>query len=77
VVTALGIEKAWLKRWVTKRWVPHQRSGITRGVWFTWGDILAIGAMLPALMTTRQSSDLAAAGAPSDEQLDRWARLGF
>jgi predicted DNA-binding transcriptional regulator AlpA len=77
VVEALGIKKTWLKRWVTDRRVPHQRSGALRGVWFTWSDILAIGAMLPELMTTRQSNSLAAAGTPSDEQLDRWAHLGF
>jgi pimeloyl-ACP methyl ester carboxylesterase len=28
VVEALGTKKAWLKRWVTDRRVPHQRSGL-------------------------------------------------
>ncbi|WP_233517748.1 hypothetical protein [Geodermatophilus marinus] len=50
---------------------------MVRGVWFTWDDVLAIGAMLPDLMTTRQSAGLAAAGILSDEQLDRWVHLGI
>jgi hypothetical protein len=79
---ALNIPETWLKRWVTNRCVPHQRSGQPggiqqRGVWFAWGDILVIGAMLPELMTTRQANSLAPAGVPSDEQFDRWAHLGF
>jgi hypothetical protein len=54
VVGALGIKKTWFKRWVTDRRVPHQRSGVVRGVWFTWNDIVAIGAMLPELMGGRR-----------------------
>ena len=57
---ALNIPETWLKRWVTARCIPHQRSGDPngkqqRGVWFTWDDILAIGAMLPELTTKRQT----------------------
>jgi hypothetical protein len=56
----LNIKETWLKRWVTARCIPHQRSGNPdgvqqRGVWFTWADILAIGQMLPELMTERQA----------------------
>jgi hypothetical protein len=46
-------------------------------VWFTWNDVLAIGARLPELMSTRQSRSRAAVAAPSDQQLDRWAHLGI
>ena len=80
---ALNIKDTWLKRWVTARCIPHQRSGDPngkqqRGVWFTWNDILAIGAMLPELMTNGQAGEVArsaSASGPSDELLDRWARL--
>lgn len=75
-IRALGVTPTWVKRWVTERRVSHQRSGEVRGVWFTWNDIRAIGAMLPELMRTRQSNSLAAAGAPTGEQPDRWAHLG-
>ncbi len=48
VAQILHIPDTWLKRWVTARRIPHQRSGNPggvqqRGVWFTWADILAIG----------------------------------
>lgn len=46
----------WLKDWVSKDLVPHQRKGEVRGVWFTYDDIIAIGRMLPDLMTTRQAN---------------------
>jgi hypothetical protein len=80
---ALNIKDTWLKRWVTARCIPHQRSGDPngkqqRGVWFTWNNILAIGAMLPDLMTNSQACEVArsaSAAVPSDELLDRWARL--
>ena len=78
---ALNIPDTWLKRWVSARCIPHQRKGDPngkqqRGVWFTWADVLAIGAMLPELMSSRQRSNLATAGAPSAEQVNRWAHLG-
>jgi hypothetical protein len=75
---ALNIPETWLKRWVTERRVPYQRKGKQRGVWFTWTDILAIGAMLPELMSDRQAGEaarIAPVAGPSDELLDRWARL--
>lgn len=56
----LNISDSWLKNLVTQRAVPHQRSGKPgprqRGVWFTYDDILAIGRMLPGLMTGRQAN---------------------
>ena len=56
----LNIRDTWLKVWVTGHKVPHQRSGKPgprqRGVWFTYDDILAIGRMLPGLMTGRQAN---------------------
>ncbi len=89
---ALNIKDTWLKRWVTARCIPHQRSGNPngkqqRGVWFTWDDILAIGTMLPELTTERQAqraaatdSDLTAPDAPeppTTDVLDRWANIGL
>jgi hypothetical protein len=87
---ALNIKETWLKRWVTARCIPHQRSGNPdgkqhRGVWFTWADILAIGEMLPELMTPRQGKRAAAAnpaepGAPeplSAAVIAEWASLGI
>jgi hypothetical protein len=87
----LHIPQAWLKRWVTDRSIPHQRSGKPGGVqqrevWFTWADILAIGLMLPELMTPRQTKRAAAANGdrgeqgapdplPSDAEIARWAQL--
>ncbi|PWW20887.1 hypothetical protein JD79_00011 [Geodermatophilus normandii] len=88
----LNIPETWLKRWVTARCIPHQRSGHPdgvqqRGVWFTWADILAIGQMLPELMTERQAKRAAAGGAHSAapdapklltaDVLDRWASTGL
>jgi hypothetical protein len=59
----LHVPDSWLKNWVTNNAVPHQRSGKPgprqRGVWFTYGDILAIGEMMPSLMTTRQANSRA------------------
>jgi hypothetical protein len=68
---ALNIKETWLKRWVTARCIPHQRSGNPdgkqqRGVWFTWADILAIGEMLPDLMTARQAKQAAAQVNPAE-----------
>jgi hypothetical protein len=89
---ALNIKDTWLKRWVTARCIPHQRKGDPdgvqqRGVWFSWGDILAIGDMLPELMTPRQAKGAAAAtadptgaGGPeplSAAVLDQWVTLGL
>ena len=56
VVTLLGIEPTWLKRWVTADLVPRQRSGAQCGVWFTYAHICAIGRLLPNLMTGRQAN---------------------
>ncbi len=50
----LRIPDTWLKRWVTSRSVPHQRSGNVKGVWFTYADVLAIGELLPGLMSDTQ-----------------------
>ena len=75
---ALNVPETWLKRWVTERWIPHQRKERQRGLCFTWDDILVIGAMLPELMTNRQAGEagrIAPVAGPSDELLDRWARL--
>ena len=92
VAEILNIKDTWLKRWVTARCIPHQRSGNPdgvqqRGVWFTWADIMAIGQMLPELMTPRQAKRAAAADAPSaapdapqppaTDVLDRWASIGL
>ncbi|WP_341927875.1 hypothetical protein [Nocardioides psychrotolerans] len=56
----LNVPDTWLKVWVTADKVPHQRSGQPgprqRGVWFTYDDILAIGRLLPSLMTGRQAN---------------------
>ena len=70
VAAELNIYETWLKKWVTARCVPHQRSGEERGVWFTYDDMLRIGKMLPELMTTRQANGVAEhpaePGRPSD-----------
>lgn len=56
----LHISDSWLKRWVTEDVVPHQRSGKPgarqRGVWFTYDDVLAIGKVMPSLMTARRAN---------------------
>ena len=52
----LSVPKTWIKDWVTQRCIPMQRSGTCRGVWFTRADILAIGGMLPELMSGRQAN---------------------
>jgi hypothetical protein len=56
-------------------------------VWFTWADILAIGEMLPELMTEHQAKRVAAVDtAPSvlggpelitTDMLDEWASIGL
>jgi hypothetical protein len=56
VAAMLNIPDTWLKRWVTDDAIPHRRSGAVRGVWFTYDDVLAIGVLLPALMTPRQAN---------------------
>ena len=58
----LNIDDLWLKAWVTANCVPHQRKGKVRGVWFTYDDVLAIGRMLPELMTKRQANGRAETG---------------
>ena len=59
----LKVKDSWLKKWVWKRLVPHQRSGEPgphqRGVWFTYDDILATGALMPSLMSGRQANSRA------------------
>ncbi|TKJ18285.1 hypothetical protein [Blastococcus sp. CCUG 61487] len=92
VAEVLNIPDTWLKRWVTARCIPHQRSGDPngkqqRGVWFTAGDILAIGRLLPELMTPRQAKRAAApdthCAAPDAPEpltadvLDEWASIGL
>ncbi|MQA35279.1 hypothetical protein [Modestobacter roseus] len=92
VAQVLNIPDTWLKRWVTARCIPHQRSGNPngkqqRGVWFTAGDILTIGRMLPELMTARQAKTAAAAAAHpaapeapeplAADVLDKWASIGL
>ena len=85
----LNISETWLKRWVTARCIPHQRSGDPhgkqqRGIWFTWADIQAIGDMLSELMSERQAKRAAAANAeqaaresPTDALVEQWAKLGL
>jgi hypothetical protein len=87
----LNIPETWLKRGVTARCVPHQRSGNPdgvqqRGVWFTPTDILAIGRMLPELMRPRQKKRAATAngthavsgsGPPTEAVVAGWAHLGI
>ena len=61
----LHISDSWLKGWVTEDAVPHQRSGKPgprqRGVWFTYDDVLAIGKLMPSLMTARRANKRAEA----------------
>lgn len=63
VAAILKVKDSWLKEWVWKRVVPHQRSGEPgphqRGVWFTYDDILATGALMPSLMSGRQANSRA------------------
>ena len=88
----LNIPETWLKRWVTARCIPHQRSGNPdgkqqRGVWFTWADILAIGEVLPELMTGRQAKRTATTDADAADPcapepvsaavVDQWGTLGL
>lgn len=77
---ALNIPETWLKNWVTERKVPHQRSGKSRGVWFTYADIQQIGELLPELMTTshaihRPSDDGPRVIAQEDRVTDLLTRL--
>jgi hypothetical protein len=77
---ALNIPETWLKRWVTARKVPHQRSGKSRGVWFTYADIQQIGELLPELMTTshaihRPSDDGPRVSAQEDHVAELFRRL--
>ena len=90
-LTIAGEHKA-TEQLLAESGIPHQRSGNPdgiqqRGVWFTWADILAIGQMLPELMTPRQAKRAAAADAhpaapdapqpPTTDVLDRWASIGL
>jgi hypothetical protein len=90
VVQMLNIPAKWLKELVRERRVPHQRTGPTKGVWFTAEDVLKIGEMLPDLMSRRRSSGEArpADGQPDDgvppgpaqaelpaQMLAEWAQL--
>ncbi|MGY1846204.1 MULTISPECIES: hypothetical protein [unclassified Blastococcus] len=54
VVQMLNMKKKWLKDLVRDRRVPHQRTGATKGVWFTAEVVSKIGEMLPELMSRRQ-----------------------
>jgi hypothetical protein len=67
VVQMLNIPAKWLKELVHDRRVPHRRTGPTKGVWFTAGDVLTIGEMLPELMSHRRTSREAP---PADKQPD-------
>jgi hypothetical protein len=67
VVKMLNMKEKWLKELVCERRVPHQRTGPTKGVWFTAEDVLNIGEMLPALMSYRRMSRGAG---PADGQPD-------
>jgi hypothetical protein len=58
------VPKPWVKDWITDRAVPVQQSGTERGFWFTYADIVAIGQMLPELMTLRQRDARAERGLP-------------
>jgi hypothetical protein len=40
VVQLLNIPPKWLKELVRRRRVPHQRTGETKGVWFTAADVV-------------------------------------
>jgi len=59
----LKVKDSILKSLVSKRAVPHQRTGKPgkrqRGVWFTYDDILQIGRMLPDLLSGRQANSRA------------------
>lgn len=55
----LHIPPTWLKKWVTAKQVPHQRSGSVRGVWFTYSDVLRIGELMSDLMSGRQANSRA------------------
>jgi hypothetical protein len=88
VVQMLNIPAKWLRELVRERRVPHQRTGPTKGVWFTADDVLKIGEMLPGLMAHRRESSkagpadgqpygaaLPAQAEPSAQQLAMWAQL--
>lgn len=57
VVQLLNIPPKWLKEMVRHRRIPHQRTGKTKGVWFTAADITEIGRQLPQLMSYGRPSD--------------------
>ena len=65
VVKMLNIPVKWLRELVRERRVPHQRTGPTKGVWFTAADVVQIGEMLPSLMAHRGGNQ----DGPVDEQL--------
>jgi len=82
----LNIPDHWLRDWVSKHRVPHQRKG-ARGVWFTLADIEDIGRRLPSLMSPQQGNARAwledgrgiavpePSAAARDELLERYAGL--
>lgn len=59
----LKVKDSILRNLVTKRAVPHQRTGEPgprqRGVWFTYDDILETGRMLPDVLSGRQANSRA------------------
>lgn len=70
VVQLLNIPPKWLKELVRHRRIPHQRTGETKGVWFTAADIVEIGRMLPQLMShSRPSGETGAPHDPSGTEL--------
>ena len=87
----LNIPAKWLRELVRERRVPHQRTGETKGVWFTAEDVLEIGEMLPELMSRSRASGEApsadgqpdggdvpgtpAPAEPSAQMLAEWAQL--
>lgn len=66
----LKVKEYRLKRWVTARSVPHQRSGLERGVWFTYEDLQWIGQHLHELMPLHRASSAGGGAAPSELRAD-------
>lgn len=59
----LKVKESILRSLVSKRAVPHQRTGKPgerqRGVWFIYDDILETGRMLPDVLSGRQANSRA------------------
>ena len=70
----LQVKDSILRSLVSKRAVPHQRTGKPgkrqRGVWFTYDDILETGRMLPDLLSGRQANSRAEAPLTAAEPTD-------